>query len=152
MIARCRGGGGCSGWGTVVGGLELCLRMFIVDVRRCWSKWMDGGGAGQRRGGAEWRGEERLKPQEEKVEEDKSKVGDLRGSPTSIDNLKELINKNYAIVSSSIGPEYYIGILPFVDKDQLEPGCAILMHNKVLSVVGFLQDEVDPMVSVMRLS
>ncbi|KAJ0843235.1 putative proteasome endopeptidase complex [Helianthus annuus] len=78
--------------------------------------------------------QERLKPQEEKTEEDRSKV-----------------DENHAIVSSSIGPEYYVGILSFVDKDQLEPGCAILMHNKVLSVVGLLQDDVDPMVSVMKV-
>ncbi|GLJ43285.1 hypothetical protein SUGI_0898830 [Cryptomeria japonica] len=94
---------------------------------------------------------ERLKPQEEKNEEDRSKVDDLRGSPMSVGNLEELIDENHAIVSSSVGPEYYVGILSFVDKDQLEPGCAILMHNKVLSVVGLLQDEVDPMVSVMKV-
>ncbi|KAK9070384.1 hypothetical protein SSX86_010786 [Deinandra increscens subsp. villosa] len=74
--------------------------------------------------------QERLKPQEEKTEEDRSKVDDLRGSPMSVGNLEELIDENHAIVSSSIGPEYYVGILSFVDKDQLEPGCAILMHNK----------------------
>ena len=34
---------------------------------------------------------------------------------------------------------------------QLEPGCSILMHNKVLAIVGILQDEVDPMVSVMKV-
>ncbi|KAL9331878.1 hypothetical protein ACSQ67_001488 [Phaseolus vulgaris] len=131
--------------------------------------------------------QERLKPQEEKAEEDLSKVDDLRGSPMSVGNLEELIDENHAIVSSSVGPEYYVGILSFVDKDQLEPGCAILMHNKglvvrlcasgwqsggllrgngvccslvnrrigccikVLSVVGLLQDEVDPMVSVMKV-
>ncbi|KAK9275055.1 hypothetical protein L1049_022313 [Liquidambar formosana] len=95
--------------------------------------------------------QERLKPQEEKNEEDRSKVDDLRGSPMSVGNLEELIDENHAIVSSSVGPEYYVGILSFVDKDQLEPGCAILMHNKVLSVVGLLQDEVDPMVSVMKV-
>ncbi|CAL5425369.1 unnamed protein product [Camellia sinensis] len=94
---------------------------------------------------------ERLKPQEEKTEEDRSKVDDLRGSPMSVGNLEELIDENHAIVSSSVGPEYYVGILSFVDKDQLEPGCAILMHNKVLSVVGLLQDEVDSMVSVMKV-
>ncbi|KAL6209893.1 hypothetical protein ACLB2K_020832 [Fragaria x ananassa] len=94
---------------------------------------------------------ERLKPQEEKAEEDRSKVDDLRGSPMSVGNLEELIDENHAIVSSSVGPEYYVGILSFVDKDRLEPGCAILMHNKVLSVVGLLQDEVDPMVSVMKV-
>ncbi|PSS14069.1 26S proteasome regulatory subunit 4 A like [Actinidia chinensis var. chinensis] len=95
--------------------------------------------------------QERLKPQEEKTEEDRSKVDDLRGSPMSVGNLEELIDENHAIVSSSVGPEYYVGILSFVDKDQLEPGCSILMHNKVLSVVGLLQDEVDPMVSVMKV-
>ncbi|XP_021861222.1 26S proteasome regulatory subunit 4 homolog B [Spinacia oleracea] len=95
--------------------------------------------------------QERLKPQEEKTEEDRSKVDDIRGSPMSVGNLEELIDENHAIVSSSVGPEYYVGIMSFVDKDQLEPGCSILMHNKVLSVVGILQDEVDPMVSVMKV-
>jgi 26S proteasome regulatory subunit T2 len=33
---------------------------------------------------------------------------------------------------------------------QLEPGCSVLLHNKVLSVVGILSDEVDPLVSVMK--
>jgi hypothetical protein len=77
-------------------------------------------------------GQERLKPQEDKNEEDRSKVDDLRGSPMSVGNLEEIIDENHAIVSSSVGPEYYVNILSFVDKDQLEPGCAILMHNKVL--------------------
>jgi len=41
--------------------------------------------------------------------------------------------------------------MSFVDKDQLEPGSSVLLHNKVLSVVGILQDEVDPLVSVMKV-
>jgi hypothetical protein len=76
-------------------------------------------------------GQECLKPQEDKNEEDRSKVDDLRGSPMSVGNLEEIIDGNHAIVSSSVGPEYYVNVLSFVDKDQLEPGCAILMHNKV---------------------
>jgi 26S proteasome regulatory subunit T2 len=54
-------------------------------------------------------------------------------------------------VSSAVGPEYYVSILSFVDKTQLEPGCSVLLHNKVMSVVGILQDETDPMVSVMKV-
>ena len=95
--------------------------------------------------------QERLKPEEEKAEEDKSKIDDPKGSTISVGNLEELIDENHVIVSSSMGLEYYVGILFFVDKDQLEPGCAILMHNKVLSIVGLLQDEVDPMVSMMKV-
>jgi len=95
--------------------------------------------------------QERLKPTEEKAQEERSKVDDIRGSPMGVGNLEEIIDDNHAIVSSSVGPEYYVTIMSFVDKDQLEPGSSILMHNKVLSVVGILQDEVDPLVSVMKV-
>ena len=54
--------------------------------------------------------QERLKPQEEKAEEDRFKVNDLRGSPVSVGNLEELIDENHGIVSSSIGLEYFVGI------------------------------------------
>jgi len=81
--------------------------------------------------------QERLRPQEDKAEEDRSKVDDLRGTPMSVGSLEEIIDESHAIVSSSVGPEYYVGILSFVDKDQLEPGCSILMHNKV-RFVSFL--------------
>jgi len=95
--------------------------------------------------------QERLKPQEEKNIEERSKVDDLRGSPMGVGTLEEIIDDNHAIISSSVGPEYYVPIMSFVDKDQIEPGCSILMHNKVMSVVGLLQDEVDPLVSVMKV-
>jgi len=95
--------------------------------------------------------QERLKPTEERNQEDRTKVDDIRGSPMGVGTLEEIIDDNHAIVSSSVGPEYYVTIMSFVDKDQLEPGCSILMHNKVLSVVGLLQDEVDPLVSVMKV-
>lgn len=36
-------------------------------------------------------------------------------------------------------------------KDQIEPGCTVLLHNKVLSVVGLITDDVDPMVNVMKV-
>uniref|UniRef100_A0A7S2JQE5 AAA+ ATPase domain-containing protein n=1 Tax=Cyanoptyche gloeocystis TaxID=77922 RepID=A0A7S2JQE5_9EUKA len=95
--------------------------------------------------------QERLKPQEEKTQEERSKVDEIRGTPMGVGSLEELIDDNHGIVSSSVGPEYYVNILSFVDKDQLEPGCSVLMHNKVLSIVGILQDEVDPLVSVMKV-
>jgi len=95
--------------------------------------------------------QEQLKPHDERTEEDRSKVDDLRGSPLSVGSLEEIIDENHAIVSSTVGPEYYVGILSFVDKSQLEPGCSVLLHNKVMSVVGILQDETDPMVSVMKV-
>ncbi|KAF5201208.1 26S proteasome regulatory subunit 4-like protein [Thalictrum thalictroides] len=51
--------------------------------------------------------QERLKPQEDKNEEDRSKVDDVRGTLMNVGNLEELIDENHVIVSSSVGPEYY---------------------------------------------
>ena len=95
--------------------------------------------------------QERLRPAEEKNEEEKTKVDELRGTPMSVGSLEEIIDENHAIVSSAVGPEYYVNMLSFVDKGVLEPGSSVLLHNKVLSVVGTLTDEADPMVSVMKV-
>jgi len=96
--------------------------------------------------------QERLRPQqEEKAQEERSKLDDLRGTPMAVGTLEEIIDDTHAIVGSSNGPEHYVGIMSFVDKDQIEPGCSVLLHNKVSSVVGLLSDEVDPMISVMKV-
>ncbi|KAI9013090.1 P-loop containing nucleoside triphosphate hydrolase protein [Gaertneriomyces semiglobifer] len=95
--------------------------------------------------------QEQLKPQSEKAQEERSRVDDLRGSPMHVGTLEEIIDDHHAIVSASTGPEYYVNIMSFVDKDVLEPGCSILMHHKSLSVVGVLADDTDPAVSVMKV-
>lgn len=95
--------------------------------------------------------QENLRPAEDKIAEERSKVDDMRGSPMSLGTLEELIDDDHAIVSSASGPEYYVSIRSFVDKDALEPGCTVLLHQKTVSVVGVLQDDADPMVSVMKI-
>ena len=97
------------------------------------------------------RNQERMRPQSERIEEERSRVEDIRGTPMSVGTLEEVIDDNHAIVSSSVGPEYYVSIMSFVDKEQIEPGSTVLLHNKVMSVVGLLGDDVDPMVSVMKV-
>ena len=62
---------------------------------------------------------------------------DLRGTPMSVGTLEELIDDNHAIISSSMGPEYYVTIMSFVNQELLEPGCAVLLHNKVEYVAIF---------------
>ncbi|GAA5800434.1 ATPase of 26S proteasome regulatory subunit 4 [Mucor flavus] len=95
--------------------------------------------------------QERLKPQEEKDQEERTRVDDLRGSPMTVGSLEEIIDDDHVIVSSATGPEYYVSVMSFVDKDLLEPGCSVLLHHKTMSVVGVLGDDTDPMVSVMKL-
>lgn len=95
--------------------------------------------------------QEVVRPREEKEKEEITKVDDLRGTPMGVGTLEEIIDDNHAIVSSAVGPEYYVNIMSFVDKDQIEPGSTVLLHNKVLSIVGILADDVDPMVNVMKV-
>ena len=73
----------------------------------------------------------RLKPQEEKNEEERTKVDEIRGTPMAVGSLEEIIDDNHAIVSSAVGPECYSTIMSFVDKDAIEPGCQVLLSNKV---------------------
>jgi len=73
-------------------------------------------------------------------QEERIRVDDLRGSPMGVGTLEEIIDDDHAIVSSTTGPEYYVSIMSFVDKDLLEPGCSILLHHKVCfdSIVQYL--------------
>lgn len=66
------------------------------------------------------------------LQEERSKVDDLRGTPMSVGTLEEIIDDNHAIVSTSVGSEHYVSILSFVDKDLLEPGCSVLLNHKVI--------------------
>jgi len=97
------------------------------------------------------RNQEVFKPHEEKDQEERDKMEELRGSPLAVGSLEEMIDDNHAIVSSSVGPEYYVSVLSFVNQDLLEPGASVLMHNKVMAIVGILADDTDPMVSVMKV-
>lgn len=95
---------------------------------------------------------ENLKPFEKKQNEERDKVDEIRGSPMTVGTLEEIIDDDHAIVSSSSGPEYYVSILSFVDKELLEPGCSVLLHNKTVSIVGVLEDDADPLVNVMKVA
>ena len=52
----------------------------------------------------------------------------------AVGTLEEIIDENHAIVSTSVGSEYYVVIMTFVDKDLLEPGCTVLLNHKVCCV------------------
>lgn len=75
----------------------------------------------------------------------------MRGTPMTVGSLEEIIDDEHAIVTPHAGLEYYVPIFSFVDKDQLEPGCSVLLNHRSHAVVGLMNDEVDPMVSVMKV-
>merc|ERR1719399_1799943 len=99
--------------------------------------------------------QESQKPKVEDGEEDENderkKLDEIRGTPMDVGTLEEFIDENHVIVSTAMGPEYYVNLLSFVDRNAIEPGCTILMHHKQMSVVGLLGDDVDPLVNVMKV-
>mmetsp|Transcript_83421 Transcript_83421/g.202265 ORF Transcript_83421/g.202265 Transcript_83421/m.202265 type:complete len:445 (-) Transcript_83421:57-1391(-) len=97
------------------------------------------------------RNQEILRPKEEADQAERDKVDALRDKPLQVGSLEEMIDDNHCIISSGVGSEYYVNILSFVDFDQLEPGTNVLLHNRTMSVVGILNDETDPLVSVMKV-
>nr|CAD7577243.1 unnamed protein product [Timema californicum] len=94
--------------------------------------------------------QERLKPQYGKLEEEISKLDRLRGSPMLVGTLQEIIDDDHVIVST-FGNEHYVSVLSVVDKEQLEPGCSVLLHYKVHAVVGVLIDDSDTLIKIMKL-
>lgn len=84
-------------------------------------------------------------------DEPKMLLNQIRGHPLAIGTLEEFIDDDHAIVSSGLGLEYYSAIMSFVDKDLLEPGCTVILNNKDHTVVGVMESDVDPLVSVMKL-
>ena len=75
----------------------------------------------------------------------------LRGDPLEIGTLEELIDENHGIISTNLGPNYYVTILSFVDKDLLEPGTSVLLHHKNHSIVGIMGEQADPLLNVMKV-
>ena len=54
----------------------------------------------------------------------------------SVGSLEEIIDDTHGIVSSSVGPEYYVTIMSFVDKSQLEPGARCCCIIRILRSWG----------------
>jgi len=95
--------------------------------------------------------QEAIKPKEERNREERDEIDSLSGTPLIIGTLEEMIDEDHCIVSTAMGPQYYVNILSFVDKDLLEPSCTVLLNYKMYAVVGILSDETDPMVNVMKV-
>ena len=50
-----------------------------------------------------------------------------------------------------MGPEDYVPIMSFVDMDQLEPNSSVLLNHRNMAIVGIMQDDVDPLLNVMKV-
>ncbi|MES1915254.1 MAG: ATPase of 26S proteasome regulatory subunit 4 [Cercozoa sp. M6MM] len=95
--------------------------------------------------------QENIKPAHERNQADMAIIEKMRGSHMEVGTLEELIDDNHGIVSSPGGPKMYVGILSFVDRDQIEPGCTVLLKSRGHQVVGLLPEDNDSRVDVMKV-
>eukprot|EP00758_Cryptobia_borreli_P002815 Tbor_TRINITY_DN3310_c0_g1::TRINITY_DN3310_c0_g1_i1::g.23501::m.23501/K03062/PSMC1, RPT2; 26S proteasome regulatory subunit T2 len=78
------------------------------------------------------------------------KVEGIRGTPLCVGTLEEMIDDQHAIVAES-GSEFYVPMMSFVDKEKLELGCSVLLHDRFHTLCGVLEDDTDPLVSLMKV-
>jgi len=94
--------------------------------------------------------QERTAPKEESAKEERAAVDRLRGASMRVATLEEWIDDDHAIVDID-GLLNYVPCMSFVDKDQLETGSKVLVNSLHYQIVGLLQDDTDPLVSVMKV-
>lgn len=93
---------------------------------------------------------EALSTREQTQEDQRHRLEDIRGSTMLVGTLEEMIDDDHAIVSRSM-QDFYVPIASFVDRKALAIGSAVLLQEKVLAIVGLLDDDVNPLVDVMKV-
>ena len=88
---------------------------------------------------------------EEEIDPELKQVEDMREAPLALATIEEFIDEDHAIISSAYGPDYYVAIYSFVDRDRLENGSTVLCDMKSMNVVGILNDNTDPMLNAMKV-
>jgi 26S proteasome regulatory subunit T2 len=88
---------------------------------------------------------------EEETDPELKQVEEYRESPLGLCTLEEFVDDDHAIVSSPYGPDYYVSIMSFVDRDRLENGGTVLQNPKTQNIVGILNDNTDPMLNAMKV-
>lgn len=97
------------------------------------------------------RNQEQMKPLEEKREEERSKIDDLREIPMPVGTSEEIFDDSHTIVSASVGSELYVSVLLFVYRDLLESGCLVPINHKAHAMIEVLMDNMDPLITVTKV-
>jgi len=92
-----------------------------------------------------------IRPRSKLIERRREQVEILRGLPMHVADLEEVIDDTHGIVRLDGYTEFYVGIPSFVDRYQLEPGMNVLLHYKSYAIVGILEDDIDILVSTMKV-
>ena len=72
----------------------------------------------------------------------KQEIKTILGTPLIIGQFNEMVDENYALVSSSnTGNQYCVRVLSTINREDLKPGGSVAMHKTTHSVVDILPPE-----------
>jgi len=78
-------------------------------------------------------------------------LNQIKGNPTIIGILEEMLDGSKAIISTNLGIEYYVDICSFVDSTKMLLGDQVLLNLKNFSIVGLIENQFDPVVNLMKV-
>ena len=81
----------------------------------------------------------------------KEEIKRIQSVPLVIGQFLELVDENYAIVSSTAGSNYYVRVLSTLNREMLKPSSSIALHRHSHSVVDILPNETDASIQLMQM-
>ena len=82
----------------------------------------------------------------------KQEIKTILGTPLMIGQFTEMIDENYALVSSSSSNQYCVRVLSTINREELKAGGSIAMHKTTKSVVDILPPEADSTIQMTKIT
>lgn len=79
----------------------------------------------------------------------KEELKRIQSVPLIIGQFNEMIDADYAVISSTAGSTYYVRVLSTLDREALKPNTSIALHRHSHAVVDILPPESDSSITLM---
>lgn len=73
----------------------------------------------------------------------------IQSVPLVIGQFLEAVDHNYAIVGSTMGPNYYVRVLSTIDRELLKPNSSVALHKHSNALVDVLPPEADSSIAML---
>jgi 26S proteasome regulatory subunit T3 len=89
---------------------------------------------------------------QKKVVNLQEEITQFHAVPLIIGQMVEKIDKNYAIVSSTIGNNYLVRIISTIEKDKLILGSSVILHRHSNALINILSKDIESDINILSIS
>lgn len=82
----------------------------------------------------------------------RNEIKRIQSVPLVIGQFLDIVDKNYGIVSSTAGSNYYVRILSTINRELLTANTSVALHRHSHSVVDILPPEADSSIQMLQIS